>query len=72
MLKVDEFRANVNILVIHVAATGQVPVCVRHLLSRPNGEKVQTANLIFIYFSKREGGSYWKGALVRRNTVCTI
>ncbi len=26
-------------------------------------------NLIFIYFSKRKGGSYWRGALVGRNMV---
>ncbi len=26
-------------------------------------------NFIFIYFSKRQGGSYWRGALVRRNMV---
>ncbi len=25
-------------------------------------------NLKFIYFSKRERGGYWRGALVRRNT----
>ncbi len=26
-------------------------------------------NLIYIYFSKRVGGGYWRGALVRRNMV---
>ncbi len=54
-------------------------VCVHDLHSRPNGGKVQTLfflyqfrNLIFIYFSKKGGGSYWRGVLVRRNVVCLL
>ncbi len=31
--------------------------------------KFKFMNLIFIYFSKRMGGGYWRGALVRRNMV---
>ncbi len=27
-------------------------------------------NLIFLIFFKKRGGGYWRGELVRRNTVC--
>ncbi len=61
---------------IHGESTDQVPICMQDLWSRPNGGKIQTAffrywfmNLIFIYFSKRRGGGYWRRTLVRGTLV---
>ncbi len=55
--KCQGIHTSFDILVINVASTGQVPVCMQVLSSHPN---VQTAffiyqfmNLIFIYFPKK-------------------
>ncbi len=41
--KLQGIHSRFDILVIHFASTGQVPVCVQDLHSHPNGGKVQTA-----------------------------
>ncbi len=62
-----------GILVIHVASTGQVPVCMRNLWSHQKESSNSVSFLVssdefkLFIFQKRGRGGDWRGAIIRRN-----